>query len=252
MFILLGVLAAPLAFAAPTDFNLNWNGAGSLGATWVTDGTTATFSTSGNGVAGSWVASDANNNPYGYGVDSATSDFRASVTGGGMIQYSQLRTGSYAPMYGPADQGTTSGVLSALGSATLNQYVYTNYADLGVGNYGHVTNNQFTASGDYSAYHSIFNGANGAGWNIAGTGSTNISDMTDTANGNVGWTLGSGGGCYTNAQVSASGSGSFDLGANSGASMSGAGWSTVGASNYSGSWSFASGFTLTDFHLSGN
>ena len=187
-----------------------------------------------------------------YGVDSTATTLTSDIVGGGFIQFAVQRLDSYEPMYGDAVQSSYAYITSS-DVASLDFRVTTNYASLGVNNYGWSTNDQFTASGNYTATHSITNGANNAGFLATGTnGTLDIDHMTDGTWGTNSIVFGAGGGCYTNANVDQTGSGTFVLGAHFENSFTMGTVTAGGAVTYSEGYSFTDGFSWTNYSFSGN
>jgi len=232
LLVMMALIAIAPAVADPTITTVNW--AGVYGATNVNtnfggDATAAT-TFSGNNLNGNLVATDFNNNPYGYGVDSIQNTINANFgTGtegqGGSLSTTVTKTDNYAPMYGGPGASTTTSVYST-GIGSLGMNTVANYAEFNNANYGITlpipvpTSNQLTATGNvYNLYHSLqdatqtygtttFN--DGASIQLAGSGSGSVTDMNDFAMGSS-FKFGNGNGCYTNANVKAIGSGSMQL-----------------------------------------
>ena len=209
---------------APTTVIVNWGGAGTVTGTTVA-GAAATYSfqTTGNSIAGNFNATDSNDNPYSYGVDSSRAYIDADVSGG-TIAYQSNRTGSYSPMYGPAGQVTSSFVgVHADGIGEMATGNGNNYAGGGTGTYAqpHTSGGyNYQASGtDYLIQSYVGNGGtisapigNNAFVQSVGTGTSKINDMSNDY-GSTSLTLGKGQGCYTNANGVMTGNGQFVVGA---------------------------------------
>jgi len=259
--VLLAVLSTVPAFAGgPSTVVVDWSGSGQVSGEVNTGDSRTSFVVDAEASDGEFTATDANDNPYGYGVDSNSAYIVASFQGG----YAQFRTDrltSYVPMYGPAGQCVEAGVFST-GTGTIATGSSTNYAAMVNGTYGKPWLNgaNFTATGDYSIYQII--GApsgNFASVQVAGEGSASVNCMTTQAfatRADLGW----GAGCYTNAKVNATGSGWYVVqayGVNGlatpiagadGSVVSG-GISTSGASSLSILVNFASGLSVGNFSV---
>lgn len=255
--------------ADPNTTTVNWSGGGSIGGT-VTSGNDATVSfgvnvANGNG---SFTVTDSNDNPYGYNVDTVSSYIQSNFSGGGETWFQTTRTDSYNSMYGHSGQvvyayvGSTDAGSMATGS-------WCNYANMVNCTYGKPKTpggNNFEASGSsYMIQQFIAANTDGAGnptdnfaaFNLNGSGTAKVDCMTTEASGCWPTKLGAGGGCYTNADVVATGSGQFQVNAaacNSITTPAGGGW-TIGGTGTYGSASlniianFTSGFSVADYSV---
>ena len=243
--LLVTILASTMiaSVAAVTDINLGWTGNLNL---LFTNPDAVVGVNSGGGVTGLFNLHDADNNPYGYGVDSINADLYATISGGGAIDYSYNRTNSKVSAYGPADQSTYS-YLTTDGTGQLIRRTSSNYAALISGGYGFMgSNNQFLASGNYYIEHNVVNGGLFAGFMAAGIGTADIDHMTDDTK-NTETRFGWGGGCYTNADVTMTGLGIYERTAYFLTSLNVAsGGSALGSGTWSESWSFTNGFSMGD------
>lgn len=214
---------------------------------------------------------NAGDNPYGYLVNSTTSNIKAGFTGGGYAQFDLTRDSSKVSSYGPAGQVVYGGVTSdATGEMAMN--INTNYAKLVVGNYGQPTTangRQFEATGTFLIEHGITDGVNGAGFVNSGTGSSQIRAMSSEAGGALGgsplaFRFGRGAGCYTAANVVATGTGVFTESAgtsnqlnvwagpyNNEIAQSIPGNGTPGSANYLLQIGYSGNFTLNNFSIDG-
>jgi len=187
--------------------------------------------------------------PY-MGVDTTTTSVKSSIiSDGGFIQFGVQRQDSYGG-YGDPDQSSSSYVITS-DSASLNFRSWTNYAALKDCNFGFQANDHFLASGDYNAYHNVINGNNNATFLATGSGTLDIDHMSDTA-GNTGITFGLGCGCYTNADVTQTGSGFFGVSAHFENSFTNDGITAGGIVDYLEGYSFTDGFSWTNYDFSGN
>jgi hypothetical protein len=258
---ILGLLAALLLVvglvSAVTTVDTTWNGGGTVSSIIDASGNQkTTFGTGGNVISGHLIVSDAQDNPYSYGVSSVSSYLTASVSGG-FLDYVVDRTNSYAYMYGASGQGAFTHVGADTGSeVAVATGANSNYASMGVGTYAkpHTLGGyNFQGLGNVFINHGVMaSDGDGAGFIFNGaSGTVGINAMSSDM-GATGFTFGKGAGCYTNANVLASGIGSFEIGANSGHAMSGNGWSITGPSAFAQTWTFGSGLSVSDFSLAGN
>jgi len=226
--VMMAAMVAP-AFADTTTLNTNWNGAGILDMNFTAgNDLSERFTTGGNLISGNFQATDFNNNPYGYSVDSVNSYVTAKVTGG-YATYQADRTdfathpgngeNSTVPyMYGTAGQQLYAFVqASPDGSAEMAIGTQNNYASLQAGTYGmpHTTNGKnFEANASsFIIQEQILDGnGDGANFNLIGSGSAKIDSMSSEMGGSS-FNFGKGLGCYTNADLDATGTGSFNVNA---------------------------------------
>jgi hypothetical protein len=176
----------------------------------------------------------------------------ARVEDGGLIQYGVVRTDSKTS-YGIADQSTYSQVgVNTGGWAHLTFQTQTNYASLYSANWGFQANNQFMAGGVYSVQHDVVNGDNNAWLSAGGDGEVYIDHMSDgyTTQSNI--QFGQGTGSFTNANVDQTGSGIFSIGGHMDNSLTWGGITSLGDIDFSTTVTFDSGFSWTDYSLSGN
>lgn len=203
-----------LAMADPTVLDTSWRfSGGSLGIEFTSSNDAKiTFSTGGYFASGSLVATDYDDNPYKYNVDTTRAQVKARVEGGGYISFRMDRLDSWTSMYGAAGQYTYTQIWTYDGAASFATNTRTNYADMITHNYGFQAADQYTASGtDFEIYHEVFGAADRyAGLQIVGSGSAIVTLMSDEARAS-GWKFGEGAGCYTNANAVLSGSGLFWL-----------------------------------------
>ena len=246
-------ISAP-AVGASTDVNVQWDNAQQVNILF-TAGNDAWASVTGGGslLSGTFTGSDHDDNPYSYNVDTVDSSMRASIVGGGWIDYQMLRTDAKVSMYGGAGQWTDS-FIGTDGTASLAFRTTTNYAAMRSSNYGFQASSQFQASGNYYMTHQIQdNDGDGAYWEISGSGSSTVNNMSDEVGYNGNFKLGKGCGCYTNASVSATGSGTYDLYAQGNHSIvtdSGINMPSGGVYNLIAY--FTDGFNFSNFALQGS
>ena len=251
--IIVGIILVSGSAWATTSVDSQWDGAGTFSVDFnAGDDSRTSLWTHGISVAsGTFRATDSNNNPYTYGVDSTESQVRASVVNG-IIEYSFERTDSKTS-YGPAGQESYT-FIDTFGTGNLDWRTQSNYASLSNSQYGFQANNQIRATGGHVIRHSLTNSmTEGAGIEVIADADTTITSMCETANGNS-FTFGRGCGCYTNAKVDIVGSGSFEL--NVGADneiVTDTGITATGpGATYKVISNFGSGFQFDNFALRGN
>lgn len=259
------ILASVLVFgsvftvSAATVLNYNWTGGGFSTVTFDTGDAIMNFQTNGGLTSGSLYAKDFDNNPYSYGVDNMLTNVNAQVNNGGWIAYQVDRTDSYSPMYGAAGQTSYSYVSSDDGVATMAFQTVTNYASLVSSNYGFQANQQFTVSGtNIDIIHSLTtgNGVEGGSLVLDGTGTASVDYMTDGYTNYNQFEFGSGAGCYTNADVTASGAGLLTIGGSADNNMwaNDGSWSIAGSGGvtHGESWSYNGLLTVNNYAFTGN
>ena len=232
----------------PTTVTVDWGDGGTgYGTGWVGTTVTAgddaisTFQTSGNGVRGSFVATDQNDNPYFYNVDTFSAGIDAEVQSG-IIEFQTDRTDSEAGMYGSAGQQSYNFVgTDGWGAMATNSW--TNYASQKDCCYGH----PWTPGGDHfevagaDTYDIVKYIRAGDGdwaqvhaWQLTpgnGGGQAELDCMnSEMSGGQV--KLGRGCGCYTDASFDAVGTGSFvaEAHGNNYAEVCATGWNSYGSS----------------------
>lgn len=251
-------LMGTTAFAAPTQINIDWNGAGQVGSSVNTGDSETVWSTAGNSIQGTFVASDKNDNPYNYGVDSYDAYINASVSGGGYIEMQTDRLTSKESMYGPAGQQSYAFVGVNDGSAAMANRTVTNYASMKDPTYqyqlpgGHNITVAGSSAYEIKRYVSDGQGNSGNVWAL-GDGNATLDSMVSEEGGN-GVRLGWGGGCYTDASYQATGtSGYFEVTGvgNNNVSYNGLGLSSGGGSlSVVANW--VNSFNFNDYSLTAN
>ncbi len=260
------VFAGAVLADSPTTTTVTWNGGGLITGT-VNSGNdnTTSFGVNAALASGTFTSTDSNNNPYSYNVDSVNSYINGAFSNGGSMYFQTDRIDSYTPMYGGAGQTVYDYVYSSDGTGAMATGSGTNYAGMTNGTYGqaHTAGGyNFEASGSLYQVLSYVTTTSGdyARLNAVGDGSAAINCMTTGASGanavNFGW----GGGCYTNANATFTGAGSFAVtaagtngittpiaGAN-GAMVAG-GWSASGASSLSTIMNFTNGGSVGNFSV---
>lgn len=245
--LVLVLLLTPAVVFATTELDVDWDGAGGFSVDFDTGDADMGFETGGSYISGYLYAKDYDDNPYSYGVDTFLTNVDAYVEDG-YIQYGVDRLDS-GP-YGPADQSTFS-YIGASDWASMTFQTRTNFADLDSSNYGFQANDHFLAGGEYMAYHEVENGLNNAYFEAMGDGTLDIDHMTDDT-----WTtgikFGKGCGCYTNADVTQTGPGYFEVGAHYENSFTMGSMTASGPVDYYQRISFSSGFSWSDYSFSGD
>ena len=210
------MIATPALAADPTVVDVDWDGSGSVvGVVTTGDDAEASFGSTGNYQIGEFHAVDNNDNPYTYGVDGCTFSLDTSITGGGAAQLTVNRNDSKTSYCQPGQQSYTY-VSTDDGNATLQNKVSTNYASMKDCNYGWNASNHITVDNATNfiltrwmdADISNVNSLNFAGLSAAGSGSANLDCMSSEAGSGV--RLGWGCGCFTNADFTATGTGTFN------------------------------------------
>jgi len=238
----------------PTTVDVNWNGAGAvIGSVTCGDDATASFGTSASHhQVGEFHATDSNDNPYTYGVDSCVFTMETSITDGGGAYLLVSRTDSKESSYGLAGQQSYIYVSTDDGDATLQNRSSTNYASMKDCNYGWNSSDHITVAGA-STFELLrwMNSGNGdfAGLRASGSGSADLDCMSSEANGasvRLGW----GCGCYTNADFTATGAGLFELQANGDTTATTAmapGMTGASSFDFVAWWTGGSTFTVPDY-----
>lgn len=249
---------ASVVFAVdPTEVDVNWSGSGGVGVDIDTGDAEAGFGTAGDVINGSYSATDFNDNPYSYGVDSFSSLFTGSVINGFMTT-DCLRTDSTG-MYGVDGQYSFSGVEVWDGSASMAYRSITNFAQMTDATYGNqLPGGHNIVVNDATAYYMerwIDDNRGNRGYlEASGDGDATLDCMTAVASGC--WTLqfGRGGGCYTDANFSATGSGGhFEVAGtgNNNVTFHGLGVSSGGGTlSFIANWT--NSFSIADYSLSAN
>jgi len=251
--ILLGIMLAFLlvgSVGAATTVQTNWNGGGNFDTHFTADDdANADFWTGGSVISGEWHASDANDNPYTYGVDNVEAKVKASVENG-FMEYKFDRTDSKVSMYGESGQQSYTYINTA-GTGDFAWRSTSNYASLLSSNYGWQANGQIQATGSHTIIHTFeANEFEWAGIRVVADATTYISDMSESGRGSS-YKFGKGNGCYTNAEVDIDGSGIFDLNAYADNSITtDTGITTDGFLNVHAE--FSNGFHYNNFALEGN
>jgi len=251
---LIAILVAISLLAAPvmaiTTVDTTWNGGGSFVTHFVSGNDAhSDLSTGGTLISGEFHAIDYDNNPYGYNVDTTDTSTKAHVENGN-IQYTFTRDDSYIPMYGVAGQQSYT-LINTWGTGDLAWTSTSNYAALTNSEYGFQNNNQMQATGDHYIRHYLsVNANNGAEIIVDADGTTQVTDMCDSAS--TSFSFGKGCGCYTNANVNVVGSGSFNLFADADHQITTDTGITVNGGTLNTHSDFSGGFHFNDFALTGN
>lgn len=245
----------PAIFGAPTELNMLWD---TFGGTidvdyFASDDAIMNFYTAGNHMMGELYARTGDENHFGYGVYDFLTNVDARVEDGGIIQYGVERTDSKTS-YGIADQSTYSQVgVNTGGWAQLTFQTQTNYASLYSANWGFQASNQFMAgSTSYNVYHNVVNGDNNVWLGAVGDGEIYVDHMSDGYTTGSNLQFGQGTGSFTNANVDQIGSGAFTIAGHMDNSLTWGGITSLGDIDFSTTVTFDTGFSWTDYSLSGN
>jgi hypothetical protein len=252
---LICVLALGFATFATTSA-FNFVGAGIVNFVFASgDDAVATFNLFGNNVTAAGQASDADNNPYGYGVDNTTAWLDFSTTNGGGASLQMDRVASYVPMYGPGGQVSLWEVYSSNGTASLVARDATNYAGYVGAQYGFQNDAQLAAAGTSFYVLRQLDDGNGdeVSAGISGNGSGILTTMNNAANG-AGFTTEGGTGCYENNSATMSGASTvFVVQAVAQHAMSGENFTSTGATTYLVQVNQQGGTaTINDWWVAGN
>lgn len=253
MIVVVGAFA--VVALSQTTSDLEWDVYGGvINHTFVAgDDATVSLGTGGAHAWGSLLDTDAENNPYSYGVDTVSTQVRANVTGGGGISFRMDRQDSWTPMYGGAGQYTATALSTSDGNAALAVKSRTNYAGMVMANYSWQNSDQYTADGStYQIDHQVWSASGSEAFvHVLGSGSGALTLMTDTTNAG-GWRFGEGAGCYTNAKFVGTGSGTFQLGAEAPNNIAtGWGWTVPGGS-LSATVNYSNGFDVDGINMNGH
>lgn len=240
----------------PTDVNMDWEGGGWVSANVNTGDADAGFETGGGYINGSYTATDSNNNPYSYGVDSFSACLNASVENG-IIDAGCLRTDSYPGMYGDAGQSSWSFVGVDDGTASMAYCTTTNYAQMRDCSYGSqlLGGHNIVVDGAYFEIdRGIQDGRGNEGFlDASGTGSATLDCMSAEASGCWALSFGRGCGCFTDANYHAVGSGEFEV---TGIGVNGVTFNGMGLSSGGGSLgivaNYVNSFDINDYSLTAN
>ena len=258
--VLVVMLLLCLGIVSATTVETNWDGSGFLSVDTVADDDHQSyFETYGSAIEGNFNAEDKNDNPYNYGVDTVTSYVKARAYNGYSI-YQADRTDSKTS-YGNAGQRLYAEMFSDE-NAEMAIGVSSNYASMKSCTYGKqktTSGNNFEASGNnFGVYHEILDGdQDGASFELVGSGSVEIDTMSSELNGNN-FKLGKGCGCYTNADVSATGYGVWKQTAHADNAivtdngLDIGGDSSDDSATYEVTVSYSGHFTQDNFALTGN
>lgn len=215
--LLLAFVASPIALADdPTEVGVSWDGSGFVDTDIDTGDAHAGFMTYGDEVSGTYTATDSNNNPYNYGVDSFVSKFVGYIAGEEAFMGTGCeRLTSKVSMYGNPDQFSISSVYIEEGEADMAYRTTTNYAQMRDCCYGHQLPGGHNIVLDASYYEIdryIEDGRGNSGefW-AEGTGTATLDCMNAEASGCWSLKLGRGCGCYTDANFNATGAGYVEV-----------------------------------------
>ena len=248
---LMAILAMPLIpVKAETNLQMSWDGSGSISAVFNTSDAFMLFNTAGNRIWGSLNATDYDDNPYSYGVDTFEARVKSFMEGGGEAEFYVSRLVSHESMYGPADEESHT-YLSTSDQGHVIFRVRTNFARLRSSNYGYQSDSHFWASGLFYIEHSLTNGLNYATLAASGDGEIRIDHMSDDTFGSE-FKFGFGCGCYTNSDAEASGTGVFEVYAHGENGLYGDGWSAGGPAEYHFGVIYGDGFQAEGYWVGGS
>ena len=248
LMVLVAIAFSSIAMAQTTT-DVTWNGSGYHSIHFQSgDDATSDFWTAGDSINGEYHAVDQDDNPYKYHVDTTDIKVKAHVSNG-YIEYKFTRDDSHTS-YGDAGQESYT-LIDSYGTADFAWHSNSNYARLRNCNYGWQNNNQIQATGSHYINHYLaINDHEGAGIEINADGTTDLTIMNE-AHWGSGFKFGKGCGCYTNAHVDITGSGTFDLYANADNEIT-TDWG-ITTDGYLGIHSsFTNGFHFANFALEGN
>jgi len=242
--------------AGPTEVVVTWDGSGGVVVDVDTGDTLAGFSTWGSAISGSYTTIETPNTAYPYmGVDTLSAYLNASVTNG-FIDAGSLRTDSYESAYGDPGQKSWSFVEVVVGTASMAYRTWTNYASLQDPSYTYQLSGGHNIVADASLYQ-IDRGVQAsdgtqASTLIIGSGTAVLDNMVSSASA-TGVRLGWGGGCYTDANFSATGTGTFTLSATGDTSATTAmAPGMAGANSFQIIASWAGSFSIADYSVTAN
>ena len=245
--------------SAVTTVDTTWSGSGNLASTVDASGNQkTTFSTGGNVISGQLTVVDQQDNPYNYGVSSVKTYLVATVQGGG-LDYVVDRTKSKESMYGaPGQRAYTYAVADANSVIEVATGASSNYASMGVGTYAKPkTTGGYNFRGvgtSFGVQHGVVTSdLDGAELILNGAGTVGINAMSSDI-GASSYKFGKGQGCYTNANVVATGSGNFKINAVATNQMKIDAGNVVanGPVIYNMNLNYGSGLTYGNFALEGN
>ncbi len=262
-------MAMSVSADGPGTVTVTWDGGGVVTGEVDTGDNVTSFGVNASLANGNFTCTDSNDNPYSYAVDTINSYIQSEFTGGGSTYYQVVRNDSYTS-YGHCGQVAYSFIGSS-DAGSMATGSRTNYASMVNATYGKPKTDggfNFQASGaDYLIQSFIASCAElqGGSWVAtdnsamllgAGSGTMDINCMTNEASAGA-VTLGAGGGCYTNANVTATGAGTFQVNATGCSNITtpvGGGWSVGGTGTYgSASMSiianFNNGFTVGNYSV---
>lgn len=195
--------------ADPTDVSINWDGSGGISGSVDTGDAVTSFGTFGDTITGEFTSRDSNDNPYTYGVDTFTTKLEASVENG-QIESETERLTSKESMYGAPGQYTYSFLGVDGGSGSMAIRSVSNYASMKDPTYGYQLSggHNIVADADFyvmTRYVEASDGDYGV-FSAVGDGQATLDSMVSEMSA-TGVRLGWGGGCYTDANFNATGTG---------------------------------------------
>jgi len=213
--------------SATTTVDTTWSGSGNLDTHFVSGNDAhSDFWTGGSVIWGNYKATDVDDNPHSYGVDTTYSSVDAGISGGGFLKFQNQRDDSKVSAYGNAGQNSYSYISTLDGTAEMAWYSWTNYAEMANCEYGTgkpktTSGKNFEASGsNYHMYHTLTDAdGDGAYFEGYGSGSAMVKLQGEKSGGTSSYfNMGSlpicGDGCAWNnnyATYSGTGSGDFEV-----------------------------------------
>jgi len=250
------LLATPVLADGPSTVEVDWDGAGWVTGNTDTGDSNASFYSGGNHHTGEFKATDQNNNPYSYNVDTCNFSLDTDITGGGQAWLEVNRVESKTSSYGPGGQQSFAYIITDDGDASLQNRSTTNFASMRDCNYSWNSNDHITVSNatNYELWRYMDGDVSDASLNLidlwaGGSGSADLDCMSSEASGGR-VKLGHGCGCYTNADFTATGSGQFQLygrGDDSATTQMAPGMTGASSFNFIANWLGGSTFTVPDY-----
>ena len=201
------------------------------------------------------IGAGRDNTGYPYmGVDKTITSVTSDLSGGGWMEFEVNRTDSYGG-YGLPGQRSYSFVGSN-DVASLDFRTITTYANLYSSNFGFQANQQFYAAGSgFTIEHVLETGSPNEYGRLllTGSGVASVDYMTDGYTNYNGYKFGYGDGCYENADLTATGSGTLTIGGQADNTMAAHDGSWSGANSHFETWTWNSEtLTVDDYAFSGN
>jgi hypothetical protein len=195
----------------PDQIDISWDGSGQVTGSIDTGDAQAYFDTGGDYILGSYSGVETPNTSYPYmNVDSYVGYFNGHVENGYMDS-GCARTDSYEGSYGDAGQFSWSWVGVSGGVADMAYRTTTNYAQMRDCCYKYQLSggHNIVVDAEFYTMDRYINDGDGESGDFyaEGTGTATMDCMNSGASGCWGLSLGSGCGCYTDANFNATGAG---------------------------------------------